>query len=73
MKNRLHYDIGFGLGMAACKRNDKRVPAADKWVMEFIKENCKEVGSSIPLLKGWQDGYGWQVDQNIKELAGVSK
>lgn len=73
MKNRLHYDIGFGWGMGACKRNAKRIPASDKYVMEFIKENCKEVGSSIPLLKGWQEGYAWQIDQDMKELAEVAR
>lgn len=66
VKNKLQYDIGFGWGMAACKRNALRIPAADKWVMEFIKDNCKEVGSSISLLKGWHDGYSWQIDQDMK-------
>lgn len=64
--NRLHYDIGFGWGMAACQRNAVRVPAADSRVMDFIKETCKEPGSFISVLKGWIDGYEWQIDQDMK-------
>ncbi|MEG1758377.1 MAG: hypothetical protein RR235_07985 [Oscillospiraceae bacterium] len=64
--NRLHYDIGFGWGMGACQRNEKRIPAADSRVLEFIKENCKEACSSVSVLKGWIDGYAWQIDEDMK-------
>lgn len=64
--NRLHYDIGFGWGMAACQRNTVRVPVADSRIMDFIKESCKEPSSSISVLKGWADGYAWQIGQDMK-------
>lgn len=66
--NKLHYDIGFGWGVAACKRKEPRVPAANKRVMDFIAENCKEVGSSISILKGFNKGYEWQLDQECKAI-----
>lgn len=68
--NRLHYDIGFGWGMSACQKNAQRIPAADSRIMDFIKENCRESGSSVPLLKGWLDGYSWQIDRDM-EAAGL--
>lgn len=64
--NKLQHDIGFGLGARACQKSMPRIPANDKLVMEYIKENCKEVGSSISLLKGWHEGYAWQIDQDMK-------
>lgn len=64
--NRLHYDIGFGWGVAACRRKDSRVPIADSRIMDFIKENCKEAGTSVPLTKRWLDGYAFQIDQDMK-------
>ena len=64
--NRLQYDIGFGWGAAACQKQMKRVPANDQRVIDFIKENCKEVGSSISILKGWHAGYEWQIEQDMK-------
>ena len=66
--NRLQYDIGFGLGARACQRSMLRIPAKDNLAMEYIKDNCKEVGSSIPLLKGWHKGYEWQVEQDAKAM-----
>ena len=64
--NRLQHDIGFGWGAAACQKSMPRIPANDKRVMEYIKENSKAVGDSIPLLKGWHEGYAWQIDQDMK-------
>lgn len=66
MMNRLHYDIGFGWGAAACQKNMPRIPVGDKRVMDFIADNCKEAGSSIPILKGWHAGYEWQIEQDMK-------
>jgi len=62
----MHYDIGFGWGAAACQKSIPRIPISDKRVMDFIKENCKEVGSSQSLTKGWLAGYEWQIDQDMK-------
>lgn len=68
IENRLHYDIGFGWGMAACQKEMPRVAFGDKRIMDFIKDKCKEPGSSISILKGWIDGYEWQADQNLKQM-----
>ena len=70
--NKLHYDIGFGWGMSACQNEAPQIPINDSRIRSFIKENCKEAGSSISLLKGWADGYEWQVKQKIKEKAAHS-
>lgn len=68
MMNKLHYDIGFGWGAAACQRNALRIPAADSRVMDFIKDNCREAGSSVSLTKGWLDGYAWQNEQDMQTV-----
>ncbi len=64
--SKLQHDIGFGLGARACQKSMPRIPANDGLVMEYIKANCKEIGSSIPLLKGWHAGYEWQINQGMK-------
>jgi hypothetical protein len=71
--NKLQYDIGFGLGARACQKSMPRIPAMDELVIEYIKNNCKEVGSSIPLLKGWHKGYEWQINQEIKDMGILTK
>ena len=70
--SKLDYDVGFGLGVRACRQQMHRVPAADKVLRSAIKEKGKNHCSVISLLQGWHDGYGYELSKRGKPKAQVN-